>query len=1421
MSSSTHTTANPRRLSASRPQSPLVVPTKKRNKVPGAGITPTVAPAGYQTRQVFVPQGSRHRTVSAQGKVNGEVDTTTRNRSRTASGATGSMRRKSGRTKTTLVLPTKQKAPPLPSSTSQTITSTPTSQRVRPETPTSRVPITPYTAKLHRTIQNYNADKDPIKTFLRIRPLKPGTEPVDPFITVINDKEIKINTNDRRTRPYTTTSKYLFTRVFDSHLTQQAMFQSTTLPVIQELFDGYNTLIFAYGVTNSGKTYTIQGTRDQPGIIPRTMNIILHHIKDAQSQSRIRPIRATEAAHCIEDPLVWPQFRVSREQSYVKQTLNDLLAPDEHILNLDTCEFEYAVWVSYAEIYNEYIYDLLDLKTLITGTAVPNEVAPNGSRVDSPEPSAASKRATRRKHQGSGVGISNDNVGSQINVMDPVTMSPSKRTTLKIRTNPDDDYYLEGITEVRVHTLEDALAVLAHGQRHRTANSTLLNAESSRSHSIFTIKLLRIRRGLTVDASTQLGPQMVQVQKMSIVDLAGSERAAKTHNTGERLHEAGMINKSLMVLSNCLETLRFNQFKHDRIKAQIVPFRESQLTKLFQSSFMGGAKTVMLVNVNPFDDSFEETQRVLKFAAVAKDVTTVHKPVAATPLYRAVLHNKPPAFGLYEEPPEQDRPPKRKRGTPLAVPDPSEINSDIASPSLVPSSPFLTTHTRCSSPATTIVDLKLPVPGHFRGSPGESVDLVGAEDSTTPLELVSAIVPPVSNDPPDDKPDSPMVIEGESEPMHEPTGVAATTFSFNFPTDQTNGGAGEHPDSAQRVPRDSVCLTQDEWQEHESYTAQLRKTIDELKQQYAEAQYRCAQIECEVRQELSQDYNRKILEMEERYNQRLQDEVHLNEERCKTKLDILTRTHSATVQQEEPLTPAHTCDHQAQLDDFESTVNQLRSELNRCKIQEAQFTARVQQLTNDLDSKHASWQEEKTLRLLLKNQNTTLENELRRAKGIRTECDRRISSHGLTWQSQVKDLNRELEQLTKDHARDRMRWEREKFNLEASLADLRGQLQYEKEGRRSLATQNSINPEDWRQSRESYDYALLQQIQKLQKRLQEMEKEKRCMELSKAEHEAGLHDLQTKNEYLVQQIRILHMANANRSTTSTVTETPATSKVLRVFQHLTPEAKQVRSPSVPTSVLTSLANNNPPSVQTSRVASHGQPFLAGLPLAPAAPLSASIPGNGIVGGGVVGGGNPSKRLMKSNFIKKSLFGKKQLQYDEYAAEVVAVDQRQQLTGAVYRGPIIPTATGGINVVFSELAQETLSSKAPTSPTRQSQRSVDSSIDVTSITMDPFVSTSSPGQPEVGNHRPAAVSQGLAPTTPQKLRRQSSIDLGSLRTRRLPRGSEVASNSAVALVSPQGSAAKKGNAFNDNVPSSPSRRLFLSPWLEKAKATFRN
>ncbi len=85
------------------------------------------------------------------------------------------------------------------------------------------------------------------------------------------------------------------------------------------------------------------------------------------------------------------------------------------------------------------------------------------------------------------------------------------------------------------------------GQRARQVFGTIANRESSRSHSIFTIKLVRIHNGAPED------PDSAQVSRLAIVDLAGSERTRNTQTTGDRLKEAGNINKSLMVCAGVLQ----------------------------------------------------------------------------------------------------------------------------------------------------------------------------------------------------------------------------------------------------------------------------------------------------------------------------------------------------------------------------------------------------------------------------------------------------------------------------------------------------------------------------------------------------------------------------------------------------------------------------------------------------------------------------------------------------------------------------------------------------------------------------------------------------------------------------------------------------------------------------------------------------
>ena len=109
------------------------------------------------------------------------------------------------------------------------------------------------------------------------------------------------------------------------------------------------------------------------------------------------------------------------------------------------------------------------------------------------------------------------------------------------------------------------------GSKNRTTGATLMNQDSSRSHSIFTITVEILER----DASQQGDQGHVRVGKLNLVDLAGSERQSKTGATGQRLKEATKINLSLSALGNVISALADGKGAH-------VPYRDSKLTRLLQ-----------------------------------------------------------------------------------------------------------------------------------------------------------------------------------------------------------------------------------------------------------------------------------------------------------------------------------------------------------------------------------------------------------------------------------------------------------------------------------------------------------------------------------------------------------------------------------------------------------------------------------------------------------------------------------------------------------------------------------------------------------------------------------------------------------------------------------------------------------------------
>lgn len=147
-----------------------------------------------------------------------------------------------------------------------------------------------------------------------------------------------------------------------------------------------------------------------------------------------------------------------------------------------------------------------------------------------------------------------------------------------------------------VQSTTDVLELMNIGLMNRAVCTTALNERSSRSHSVLTIHV----RG------TDLENGAILRGSLHLIDLAGSERVDRSEATGDRLREAQHINKSLSALGDVIFALAQ--------KNPHVPYRNSKLTQVLQSSLGGQAKTLMMVQLNPDVESYSETISTLKFA---------------------------------------------------------------------------------------------------------------------------------------------------------------------------------------------------------------------------------------------------------------------------------------------------------------------------------------------------------------------------------------------------------------------------------------------------------------------------------------------------------------------------------------------------------------------------------------------------------------------------------------------------------------------------------------------------------------------------------------------------------------------------------------------------------------------------------------
>ncbi|VAH17302.1 unnamed protein product [Triticum turgidum subsp. durum] len=164
--------------------------------------------------------------------------------------------------------------------------------------------------------------------------------------------------------------------------------------------------------------------------------------------------------------------------------------------------------------------------------------------------------------------------------------------------------YVEGIKEEVVLSPGHALSFIAAGEEHRHVGSNNFNLFSSRSHTIFTMMIESSDRGDEYDGA--------MYSQLNLIDLAGSE-SSKTETTGLRRREGSYINKSLLTLGTVIGKLSEGRATH-------IPYRDSKLTRLLQSSLSGHGHVSLICTITPASSNMEETHNTLKFASRAKRV---------------------------------------------------------------------------------------------------------------------------------------------------------------------------------------------------------------------------------------------------------------------------------------------------------------------------------------------------------------------------------------------------------------------------------------------------------------------------------------------------------------------------------------------------------------------------------------------------------------------------------------------------------------------------------------------------------------------------------------------------------------------------------------------------------------------------------
>ncbi|XP_046642595.1 kinesin-like protein KIF11 [Daphnia pulicaria] len=337
-----------------------------------------------------------------------------------------------------------------------------------------------------------------IQVFVRVRPVssqeKAARSPIVVKTPAGNKKEVQVVEKSLLKKSFS------FDRVFGINSKQIEVYKVVAAPLVNDVLAGYNCTVFAYGQTGTGKTFTMEGDR-----------------RDKVSSSS----------------------KIDSYAGIIPRTLSDLF--DE----LRIQEVECTVRVSFIEISNEDIYDLLSGTDDTTKLCLYDDTTKKGSVI------------------------------------------------------------IRGMEEVTVHNINEVYSILAKGSLKRQKAATLMNAHSSRSHTIFSITV-HIKENND-------GEELMKIGKLNLVDLVGSENIGRSGAVERRARVAGNINQSLLTLGRVITSL-VERDPH-------IPYRESKLTHLLQDSLGGRTKTSIIATISPAAADLEETLSTLDYAHRAKNIT--------------------------------------------------------------------------------------------------------------------------------------------------------------------------------------------------------------------------------------------------------------------------------------------------------------------------------------------------------------------------------------------------------------------------------------------------------------------------------------------------------------------------------------------------------------------------------------------------------------------------------------------------------------------------------------------------------------------------------------------------------------------------------------------------------------------------------